>query len=104
MLSDPHLTYAKASRSPKKAAEALGIAQPEPTCVFCITCKGRALKTEQRIPRLTQAARNEVAKKLRGSSMPGPTSEFDRDEMVVCMIIAFCLGNAALKGNYGLMT
>jgi len=36
--------------------------------------------------------------------MLGPTSEFDRDEMVVCMIIAFCLGNAALKGNYGLMT
>jgi hypothetical protein len=36
-----------------------GIARPEPTCVFCITCKGRALTTEQRIPRLTQAARNE---------------------------------------------
>jgi hypothetical protein len=36
--------------------------------------------------------------------MPGPTSEFDRDEMVVCMIIAFCLGNAALKLIYGLMT
>ena len=36
--------------------------------------------------------------------MPKPTSEFERDEIVVCIVIAFCLGNAALRVIYGLMT
>jgi DNA-directed RNA polymerase alpha subunit len=35
--------------------------------------------------------------------MPKPTSEFERDEIVVCIVIAICLGNAALREIYGLM-
>jgi hypothetical protein len=35
-------------------------------------------------------------------NMSGPT--FDRDEVVVCMVIAFCLGNAVLSVIYRLMT
>ena len=33
-----------------------------------------------------------------------PNSEFDRDEVIVCMVLAFCLGNAALAIIYDLMT
>ena len=33
----------------------------------------------------------------------GPDGEFDRDEVVVCMVIAFCLGNAVLNVIYRLM-
>jgi len=33
-----------------------------------------------------------------------PISEFDRDEVIVCMVLAFCLGNAALAIIYDLMT
>ena len=31
-------------------------------------------------------------------------TNFDRDEVVVCMVIAFCLGNAVLSVIYRLMT
>jgi hypothetical protein len=33
-----------------------------------------------------------------------PDPEFDRDEVIVCMVIAFCLGNAALTIIYRMMT
>ena len=33
-----------------------------------------------------------------------PNSKFDRDEVIVCMVLAFCLGNAALAIVYDLMT
>jgi hypothetical protein len=33
--------------------------------------------------------------------MSGPDCEFDRDEVVVCVMIAFCLGNAALSVSIG---
>ena len=33
-----------------------------------------------------------------------PQPEFDRDEVAVCMVIAFCMGNAALSVIYTLMT
>jgi hypothetical protein len=29
--------------------------------------------------------------------MTTPDAEFDRDEVMVCMLIAFCLGNATLS-------
>jgi hypothetical protein len=37
-------------------------------------------------------------------SMITPDVDFDRDEVVICMLIAFCLGNAALSIIYRLMT
>jgi hypothetical protein len=37
-------------------------------------------------------------------AMTEPDFEFDRDGVVVCMVIAFCLGNAALSVIYRLMT
>jgi hypothetical protein len=40
----------------------------------------------------------------RRQAMMGPDFAFDRDEVVVCMVIAFCLGNAALTVIYRLMT
>jgi hypothetical protein len=36
--------------------------------------------------------------------MTGPEAEFDRNEVVACMVIAFCLGNAVLSVIYHLMT
>jgi hypothetical protein len=30
-------------------------------------------------------------------------TEFDRDEVIVCMIIAFCIGNATLAMIYRLL-
>jgi hypothetical protein len=46
------------------------------------------------------------AKSLRASRevVRPATPEFDRDEVVVCILIAFCLGNAALSVIYRLMT
>jgi hypothetical protein len=31
---------------------------------------------------------------------PEPPSEFDRDEVIVCMVIAVCLGNAMISVIY----
>jgi len=31
---------------------------------------------------------------------PKPPSEFDRDEVIVCMVIAVCLGNAMISVIY----
>jgi hypothetical protein len=36
--------------------------------------------------------------------MTGPDAEFDRDDVIVCLVIAFCLGNAVLSVIYRLMT
>jgi hypothetical protein len=36
--------------------------------------------------------------------MTDPNSEFGRDEVIVCMVIAFCFGNAALTVIYRLIT
>ena len=33
-----------------------------------------------------------------------PDVEFDRGEVIVCMVIAFCLGNAVLTVIYRTMT
>jgi hypothetical protein len=34
----------------------------------------------------------------------GTDFEFDRDEVMVCIVIAFCLGSAALSVIYRIMT
>jgi len=36
--------------------------------------------------------------------MAGPDLEFDREEVIVCMLIAFCLGNATLSVLYRLIS
>ncbi len=36
--------------------------------------------------------------------MTGRDTAFDRDEVIVCMVIAFCLGNAVLSAIYQLLT
>ena len=36
--------------------------------------------------------------------MKGRDTAFDRDEVILCMVIAFCLGNAALSAIYRLWT
>jgi hypothetical protein len=36
--------------------------------------------------------------------LTGPDYKFDRDEVVVCIVIAFCLGNAALTIIYRVMS
>jgi hypothetical protein len=36
--------------------------------------------------------------------MNAPNFETDRDEMIVCTVIAFCLGNAALTFIYQVMS
>jgi hypothetical protein len=35
--------------------------------------------------------------------MTKPPPEFNRDEVIVCMVIAFCLGNATLSVIYTLI-
>jgi hypothetical protein len=35
--------------------------------------------------------------------MPPETPEFDRDEVIVCMVVAFCVGNAVLTIVYRLL-
>ena len=32
-----------------------------------------------------------------------PDVDFDRDEVVICMLIAFCLGNAVLSAIYPIL-
>jgi hypothetical protein len=36
--------------------------------------------------------------------MSEPEPHFDRDEVIVCMTMAFCLGNAILSVIYRVMT
>jgi hypothetical protein len=38
------------------------------------------------------------------ASAPADQPEFDRDEIVVCMVLAFALGNAMLTVIYRLMS
>ena len=35
--------------------------------------------------------------------MTTPDVDFDRDEVVICMLIAFCLGNAVLSTIYRIL-
>jgi hypothetical protein len=35
--------------------------------------------------------------------MPEPTPEFDRDEVLVCIVLAFCLAGASVSVIYGVM-
>jgi hypothetical protein len=35
--------------------------------------------------------------------MTEPTPKFDRDEVLVCMVLAFCLAGASVSVIYGVM-
>ena len=37
-------------------------------------------------------------------TMTEPTPEFDRDEVLVCMVLAFCLAGASVTVIYGVMS
>jgi hypothetical protein len=37
-------------------------------------------------------------------TMTEPTPEFDRDEVLVCMVLAFCLAGASVSVIYGVMS
>jgi hypothetical protein len=55
--------------------------------------------------RITTSATKFTVCEERGRALvPELPVQFDRDEVIVCMVIAFCLGNAVLNLIYYLMT
>ena len=60
----------------------------------------KAGKKEGRCEKIQGRAAREGSKQ----SMITPDVDFDRDEVVICMLIAFCLGNAALSTIYRILT
>jgi len=62
-----------------------------------------ALSWGVRSPERTPHLRLESNIDCSDGTMPEPSPEFDHDEVLVCMVLAFCLAGASVSVIYGVM-
>jgi len=62
-------------------------------------CTSRGVRSAER----TSPRRLESSIDRSDGTMTEPAPEFDRDEVLVCMVLAFCLAGATVSVIYGVM-